>query len=200
MIHWSIAGPARRSTRLHAPFATRVTSPHDRHDRTGARPPRCLAARLAPAAARLPGRRAPPPRRRGDPGGGALTAVGFFADRINGGLERDARQILGGDAILSSDQPAPDLFAARARAAGLLTATTASFPSMGRAPDASGGATRLVSVKAVSDAYPLRGKLRLREAATGARPTSPEPRRRARHGSTRPCWMRSASTSAPTCS
>ncbi len=33
---------------------------------------------------------------------------------------------------------------------------------MGRAPDAKGGATRLVSVKAVSDAYPLRGKLRLR--------------------------------------
>ena len=37
----------------------------------------------------------------------ALTAVGFFADRINAGLARDARQILGGDAIVSSDQPAP---------------------------------------------------------------------------------------------
>jgi putative ABC transport system permease protein len=40
---------------------------------------------------------------------------------------------------------------------------------MGRAPDAKGGATRLVSVKAVSDAYPLRGKLRLR-GAPGAKP------------------------------
>ena len=30
----------------------------------------------------------------------ALTAVGFFADRINGGLARDARQLLGGDAIV----------------------------------------------------------------------------------------------------
>ncbi|HEX2539890.1 MAG TPA: FtsX-like permease family protein [Caldimonas sp.] len=97
----------------------------------------------------------------------ALTAVGFFADRIKGGLERDARQILGGDAILSSDQPAPDLFAERARASGLVTASTASFPSMGRAPDARGGATRLVSVKAVSDGYPLRGKLRIREAREG---------------------------------
>ena len=28
----------------------------------------------------------------------ALTAVGFFADRINTGLARDARQMLGGDA------------------------------------------------------------------------------------------------------
>ena len=91
----------------------------------------------------------------------ALTAVGFFADRINGGLARDARQMLGGDAIVSSDQPAPASFTAKARALGLSTATTANFPSMGRAGDAQGGATRLVSAKAVSDSYPLRGKLRL---------------------------------------
>ena len=94
----------------------------------------------------------------------ALTAVGFFADRINGGLARDARQLLGGDAIVSSDQPAPATFASRARALGLVTATTANFPSMGRASDDKGGATRLVSVKAVSDAYPLRGRLRVRDA------------------------------------
>ncbi len=89
----------------------------------------------------------------------ALTAVGFFADRINGGLARDARQLLGGDAIVSSDQPAPVAFAAKARALGLATATTAAFPSMGRATEAQGGASRLVSVKAVSAAYPLRGKV-----------------------------------------
>ena len=40
----------------------------------------------------------------------ALTAVGFFADRIERGLARDARQMLGGDAIVSQRQ---------ARAAGL---------------------------------------------------------------------------------
>ena len=45
----------------------------------------------------------------------ALTAVGFFADRINAGLARDARQMLGGDAIVSSDQPAPPDFLAKAR-------------------------------------------------------------------------------------
>ena len=91
----------------------------------------------------------------------ALTAVGFFADRLNGGLARDARQLLGGDAIVASDQPAPPTFAAQgARARPGRRRPTASFPSMGRAPDDKGGATRLVSVKAVSDAYPLRGKLR----------------------------------------
>ena len=30
----------------------------------------------------------------------ALSAVGFLADRIEGGLQRDARQLLGGDAVL----------------------------------------------------------------------------------------------------
>jgi len=95
----------------------------------------------------------------------ALTAVGFFADRINAGLARDARQLLGGDAIVASDQPPPADLVAKARALGLVTATAANFPSMGRAPDERGGATRLVSVKAVSDAYPLRGKLRVRGGA-----------------------------------
>ena len=89
----------------------------------------------------------------------ALSAVGFFADRINGGLARDARQMLGGDALIVADQPAPPVFASKALALGLVTSSSASFPSMGRAPDAQGGATRLVSVKAVSDAYPLRGQL-----------------------------------------
>ena len=91
----------------------------------------------------------------------ALTAVGFFADRLNSGLSRDATQLLGGDAIVASDQPTPPAIADKARALGLTTATTATFPSMGRATDAQGGASRLVSVKAVSDAYPLRGQLRL---------------------------------------
>jgi len=72
----------------------------------------------------------------------ALSAVGFFADRINGGLARDARQLLGGDAIVASDQPTPDAFTAKARELGLLTATTVAFPSMGRADDARGGMRR----------------------------------------------------------
>jgi len=95
----------------------------------------------------------------------ALTAVGFFADRINGGLARDATQLMGGDAIVASDQPTPQAIVDKARSLGLATATTTAFPSMGRASDERGGASRLVSVKAVSDGYPLRGRLRLSDGA-----------------------------------
>ena len=89
----------------------------------------------------------------------ALTAVGFFADRLKGGLQRDARQLLGGDAVVSSDKPTPEAFVARARALGLQTSTTAGFPTMGRATDAKGGASKLVALKVVQAGYPLRGNL-----------------------------------------
>jgi putative ABC transport system permease protein len=101
----------------------------------------------------------------------ALTAVGFFADRLNQGLARDARQLLGGDAIIASDQPLPPVFTQKALALGLTVAHTAAFPSMGRAPDGKGGNSRLVSVKSVSDGYPLRGKLRVLPAAGAAEAT-----------------------------
>ncbi len=108
----------------------------------------------------------------------ALTAVGFFADRLNNGLQRDARQLLGGDAVISSDKPAPPELLARAQALGLRTAQTVGFPSMGRAPDAKGGASRLVAVKAVTPGYPLRGQLGLQQAVGGpvqSQAAAPEP-------------------------
>ena len=97
----------------------------------------------------------------------ALTAVGFFADRLSGGLQRDARQLLGGDAVVGSDRATPPELVAQAQALGLRTAQTVSFPSMARAPETQGGATRLVAVKSVSSSYPLRGKLELKERSDG---------------------------------
>src|SRR5436853_7510076 len=76
----------------------------------------------------------------------ALTAVGFFADRLKGGLSRDARQLLGGDTVVVSDNPTPAAFADKARALGLRAATTLVFPTMARAPDAQGGGARLVAL------------------------------------------------------
>ena len=97
----------------------------------------------------------------------ALSAVGFFSTRLEAALARDAGQLLGGDAVVASDQPAPAEFADRARALGLSQARSATFPSMARAPDDKGGASRLVAVKAVSAGYPLRGQLRVQDRVGG---------------------------------
>jgi putative ABC transport system permease protein len=91
----------------------------------------------------------------------ALSAVGFFADRLQAGLWRDARQLLGGDAVVVSDKATPDIFLEKAKALALTTQTTLNFPSMARADDAKGGETKLVALKAVSEGYPLRGNMSL---------------------------------------
>ena len=97
----------------------------------------------------------------------ALTAVGFFADRLKGGLQRDARQLLGGDAVLRSDEVTPDIFIANAKALGLQSAASVSFPTMARATDADGGATKLAAFKAVPAGYPLRGSLQVSSTVDG---------------------------------
>ena len=91
----------------------------------------------------------------------ALSSVAFFADRLAGALQRDAAQLLGGDVVVSSDQPLPAVFAEKARALGLRSARTQTFPTMARAEQTRGGAGRLVTLKAVSASYPLRGSLRV---------------------------------------
>ena len=91
----------------------------------------------------------------------ALTAVGFFADRLKAGLQRDARQLLGGDAVIVSDNPTPAAFSAKARSLGLEVVQTLSFPTMGRSVDARGGAAKLVALKVVEPGYPLRGSLKV---------------------------------------
>jgi putative ABC transport system permease protein len=98
----------------------------------------------------------------------ALTAVGFFADRLNGGLARDARQLLGGDAVVSSDNPTPKAFIDKARSLGLQSVTTIGFPTMGRASEAQGGGSRLVALKVVGSGYPLRGNLKVAQQPDGA--------------------------------
>ncbi|CAN1500581.1 COG3127 Predicted ABC-type transport system involved in lysophospholipase L1 biosynthesis, permease component [Burkholderiaceae bacterium] len=98
----------------------------------------------------------------------ALSAVGFFADRLQGGLARDAKALIGGDAVLRSDGVTPPPFIEKAQSLGLLTSQQLSFPTMARAPDEIGGAAKLVSLKSVDDRYPLRGQLRVADAVGGA--------------------------------
>lgn len=91
----------------------------------------------------------------------ALTAVAFFANRLEAGLQRDARQLLGGDVVVASDDGQLQAFVQQAQQLGLRAVTTLAFPTMGRATEARGGNARLVALKAVEDGYPLRGSLRI---------------------------------------
>jgi putative ABC transport system permease protein len=103
----------------------------------------------------------------------ALTAVGFLADRMQTGLWRDARQLLGGDAVVVSDQNTPPNMVQQARQMGLQTNTNVAFPTMARAMSEQGGASRLVALKAVEPGYPLRGQLQVspQPAAASIPPT-----------------------------
>src|SRR3954471_5697925 len=60
----------------------------------------------------------------------SVTTVGFFADRVQSALNRQANELLGGDLVLIADKPITADFAERARASGLAVAQTRTFPSM----------------------------------------------------------------------
>ncbi|SFB69096.1 putative ABC transport system permease protein [Polaromonas sp. OV174] len=98
----------------------------------------------------------------------SLTAVGFFADRLKAGLQRDALQLLGGDAVVRSDGLTPPIFISKAKELGLQTASTVTFPTMGRARDEDGGQARLVAFKGVPEGYPLRGSMKVADNAQSA--------------------------------
>ncbi|WP_454763418.1 ABC transporter permease [Cupriavidus campinensis] len=103
----------------------------------------------------------------------ALACVGFLADRMRLGLERDARQMIAADVLLVSDQPFDAAFAERARRDGLRVAQTVTFPSMATArasgaPESGEAPSQLAALKAVTDGYPLRGRLKVLAAPGGA--------------------------------
>jgi len=85
----------------------------------------------------------------------AVTAVGFFGDRVRQGLQREAQQMMGGDLIVTSDHPLPERYREEARRHRLQLAETLVFPSMVMA----GGEAQLADIKAVTSGYPLRGSL-----------------------------------------
>jgi putative ABC transport system permease protein len=86
----------------------------------------------------------------------AITSVAFFADRVAQGLARDAHQLLGADLVLASDHPwQAEVRDALARA-GVQRAEGIGFASMVSLK----GESQLAGVKAVSENYPLRGRMR----------------------------------------
>lgn len=95
----------------------------------------------------------------------ALSAVGFFTDRVSQALEREAHQLLGADLLLSADHAWPPTLAAEARAHGLRLVETRTFPSMVTQGEGEGDGkathAQLAEIKAVEAGYPLRGTLRI---------------------------------------
>lgn len=91
----------------------------------------------------------------------ALSAVGFFVDRMRTALNRDAHQLLGADLLINADQPVRQEWRDEAKRRGLLLADTVTFPSMAQAGEGDASVAVLGSVKAVSQGYPLRGQLRI---------------------------------------
>jgi putative ABC transport system permease protein len=108
---------------------------------------------------------------------GALSAVSLFADRLSSAFSRDAKQLLGGDAVVVSDQPTSPAIVELATRYGLQAASSLAFPTMARAGLLDSGlqtdalpASKLVALKAVEAGYPLRGQLKI--ASTDAQAQS----------------------------
>ena len=90
----------------------------------------------------------------------SITGVSFFADRVSRGLARDATQLLGADLVLMSDHPWRNAIGDEIVSRGLERASGAGFMSM----VTGNGQSSLAGVKAVTDNYPLRGRMRIAPA------------------------------------
>jgi putative ABC transport system permease protein len=89
---------------------------------------------------------------------GTVTAVSLFVDRLHQALLKESATFLAADRYIGSSAEIPDSFREAARALGLETADTLSFPSMVFTAE---DRNSLVSIKAVGPGYPLRGVLRV---------------------------------------
>lgn len=90
----------------------------------------------------------------------SITSVAFFGDRVARALVRDAHQLLGADLVLVSDHPFHARFGAEIGRRGLRSASAETFVSMVM----SGDRAQLTGIKAVTENYPLRGRLRIAPA------------------------------------
>src|SRR6476659_5046522 len=93
----------------------------------------------------------------------SVTTVGFFADRVQAALDRQANELMGGDLAVIADKPIPAEFEQAAQRQRLDIAHTRTFPSMVSTADG----VSLAEIKAVSDGFPLRGRIRIAERAGG---------------------------------
>jgi len=94
----------------------------------------------------------------------AITAVGFFTDRVGRGMMQQASAILAADLVIRSPTEVDSRFLAEAAELGLETAQSLSFPTVVLA----GEDSTLAVIDAVSETFPLRGELRVASTLFGA--------------------------------
>jgi putative ABC transport system permease protein len=87
---------------------------------------------------------------------GAVTAVGFFNDRVQSGLIHRSAELLGADLVLQSSEPFAGAWIEGATGRGLDTAATIDFTSVA----VHGERLQLAAVRAVGAGFPLRGAVR----------------------------------------
>lgn len=90
----------------------------------------------------------------------AITAVGFFTQRVDSALNQQGGLLLGGDIALRADHALDENYIATAKTLGLNVAQTFEFPSMVIHQEAS----QLAEIKAVGQGFPLRGDLTIQQA------------------------------------
>ncbi len=95
---------------------------------------------------------------------GVVSGISAFTTRLQAALELESHRFLAADTVVRSGREMPAQWLQQAQASGLRVATTLTFPSM---VYAQGDAMQLASIKAVSDAYPLRGDLKFSEQPFG---------------------------------
>lgn len=93
----------------------------------------------------------------------ALTAVGFFTSRVSLAVDQQAGEVLAADLRLQSRQQLGREYFQAAAEAGLQTAELSNFPSV----IFKGDDSALTAVRAVSDGYPLRGRVKVAEVPFG---------------------------------
>ncbi len=97
----------------------------------------------------------------------AMTAVGFFTDRVGRAIRLQAGAVLAADVVVSAPAPIEPSFLDDARQAGLRTAESMSFLTMVLPADESNESNALTMITAVTDGFPLRGELLVADVMYG---------------------------------
>lgn len=106
----------------------------------------------------------------------AMTAVGFFTDRVGRAIKMQAGAVLAADVVVSSPAPIEPSFIDDATAAGLETAESMSFLTMVLPSDEDNESNALTMITAVTEGYPLRGELLVTDVMFGeTRPATDVP-------------------------